>query len=53
MTQISVRLPNAIRRPRGEKAGSAGAPGAASRRTVPRPRSASRIAPVVALARPS
>jgi hypothetical protein len=52
ITQISLRLENAIRRPSGEKAGSAGLPGAESRRT-PRPLCAARrIAPEV-LARPS
>jgi hypothetical protein len=52
ITQISLRLLNAIRRPSGEKAGSAGVPGAVSRRGLPPPRGASRIAPA-ALARPS
>ncbi len=51
ITQISLRLPNAIRRPSGENAGSAGLPGAASRLASP-PRVASTIAPD-ALARPS
>ena len=52
ITQISLRLPNAIRRPSGENAGSAGVPGAVSRRALPPPCGASRIAPA-ALARPS
>ena len=52
MTQISLRLANAIRRPSGENAGSLGLPGALSRRALPPPCGASRIAPD-ALARPS
>jgi hypothetical protein len=53
ITQTSLRLPNAIRRPSGENAGSAGWPGALSRRALPPPCEASMIVPVVALARPS
>src|SRR5215212_6683147 len=35
MAQISLRLVNAIRRPSGENAGSAGAPGTVRRRALP------------------
>src|SRR5829696_2273965 len=52
MTQISLRLVNAIRRPSGENAGSAGSPGAASRRASRPPGFRSSSAPEE-LARPS